>query len=147
MSRISDYCDAHSNRARWIFATAASLSGTTAACLFFAAQYFDSNFLLVPEDLLYGFSAAISAFFAGALAWPPKPCRSKWRMALAGIFTVALAFILMGFILTGIMVFVDHDDIKLIFIMPFLFLLFGSIYTLGIPYLIGILVSLLFANK
>lgn len=91
-----------------------------------------------------GFSAALAAW----MCWPKNSLRTKTRMMTAGLLTVAFSFFIAG-IASTIIELIRQDmnmDIGLIIALPFSAVFIGSIFTSGIPYLIGMLASLLFVE-
>lgn len=96
----------------------------------------DSFFELVG---LIGVPAALSAM----ICWPFRTKRTTGRMVLAGVFTVVFAFVLMAFAIT---LFQDGLDFSLFMSSLVLWVMLGSIFTLGVPYLLGIFLSLLFID-
>jgi uncharacterized BrkB/YihY/UPF0761 family membrane protein len=127
----------------------AGLASTTAfafSMLFLFAQAMLSSVPIVIESFLYALLATFCGFIAAHLSWPKNERRSKWRMIFAGILTVALSFLFMGFLLGLFVALINNRGFSVIFVTPFFFLFFGSLLTFGLPYLIGALLSLLFAN-
>jgi len=88
-------------------------------------------------------ASTIPAFFAGLICWPNENLRTKGRMFWAGVLTVFVAFILVGLLIAII----GETSNPLQWLsLAFGFLILGSLFTLGAPYLIGGLISLLFAH-
>ena len=90
----------------------------------------------------------IAAFLAGLICWPRKN-RGLGRMILAGLMTVAMSFLLFGLMLFGLEAIrrkVGLEDISKSISMAFGMLLLGSLFTLGIPYVVGVCLSFLFID-
>ena len=91
------------------------------------------------HGIFVGFAAALAAL----ICWPSRTTRTMNRMALAGLLTVTLAFILMPiFILLAAGKLSPDNLIESLFI----WLLLGSIFTYGIPYIVGIMMALVFVD-
>lgn len=87
-----------------------------------------------------GLPAALSAF----LCWPSKTRRTKKRMVLAGVLTVALTFVFLALVIG--MFSAPNNVAQAIMGIPF-FWLAGSIFTLGVPYIIAAIASLFFVDE
>lgn len=103
----------------------------------------------LPGFLLFSLGSAPAAY----ICWPRKTRRSAVRMALAGLFTVGLAFLLLGLALgsvAGVGEILEGrpaDAPGMFFMIGVITVIFGSIVSLGFPFLIGIGVSLLFREE
>ena len=138
-------------QSRWVFALSAQLIGATfaiiAGLILFASPPFSAKCSEIGISLLYSSGTLFAAF----LAWPSSEKRHRARMFFAGITTVALALLLSGLAL-GVFVLITQDQpvtfISLLSVpvMAILVLFFGSIITLGIPYLIAVLVAQIFVT-
>lgn len=129
------------------------LVGTLFCCLFFGLV--SSSGDDAPNrvyDILGPSFFGLAAAPAAMLTWPRKSYRSAWRMALAGSLTVLLGFIVIGFVMGLAMLLsefgADPLSEQLLGVMGLtaVVVMFGSILTLGIPYFIGALLSVLFAE-
>jgi hypothetical protein len=85
-----------------------------------------------------------------ALAWPSRRPRRGWQMLLAGFVTIALSFLLMGYI-NGVYRLIMSDVTDKGMIQDFLLsgplvLMVGSGLTFGAPYFMGALISWLFRD-
>jgi hypothetical protein len=64
------------------------------------------------------------------------------RGALYGICVAALSLVSLGLIMTVVGVFVEPTNLAMILLTPLSFALLGSIATLGIPYIVGIVIGI-----
>lgn len=139
-------------RTRWVYALLSGVVGLLFCLLFFGAlEGFqkpnpDVSKWLIPS--LFGLSAAPAA----ALAWPRRSPRSKLRMFAAGCLTVLLGFIVIG-LGFGLLTLLEPSDevwssTRLLMIVPVtgMVIMIGSMITLGMPYLLGGVFSLLFTD-
>ena len=99
----------------------------------------DGFFVYFVYSGFIGIHAAISAM----ICWPFRTKRTTARMVLAGVFTVVLTFVLMEFSIT---LFQEGFDFSLFMFNPVLWVMLGSIFTFGVPYLLGIFLSMLFID-
>ena len=130
---------------RWSYSAVAGLSGLIFAGLFFAAvSEFDISLSDFVKSTLFGFGAVPAAF----LCWPYKTRRSTGRMILAGILTVLTALLFLSWVIGAAVLVESQITLKELLsafvFLPVMTIFFASIVTLGIPYIIGILLSLPF---
>jgi len=136
-------------RNRWSYAGAAALGVMIFLMIWTGAgPGFDDEMFALSTALV------ISASAPAALYWP-RGRRSLRRMALTGILVVLTAFFLflpLTIFFTAIAEgrvatpyfwgdWIEYFPVSLVIV------IFGSIFTLGLPYLIGVLLSFLFADE
>jgi flagellar biosynthesis protein FliQ len=94
---------------------------------------------------------ALSAFPAAALAWPKRAPRRAGRMVVAGLITVILSLVLLGLFLGLFIGIMEGENVVQVLGntlgMIATITVFGSVFTLGIPYLFGALLSVPFSNS
>ncbi len=67
-------------------------------------------------------------------------------MAITGILVVALSFLILGFMMSLTNPPREIADFGALILAPFLVLGFGSVFSIGIPYVVGAFVSIGFSN-
>lgn len=144
MKSLTYFRKLNSKRGRLVYASVAGISAMAVASVFFFLGSIFTEFSF-QKNLLYIFSASGSAVLAALLSWPHERVRSLWKMVFAGSSTVALSFLFLGFAI-GLIEVSSMSAFDAIFAIPIATLLSGSLLTLGLPYIIGILLSLLFVN-
>ncbi|MEL6686639.1 MAG: hypothetical protein AAFP97_03350, partial [Pseudomonadota bacterium] len=89
-------------RTRWGYTFCALIMGAVFSTLFFIGlsliQTSNLHLESLPGFLLFSLGSAPAAY----ICWPRKTRRSAVRMALAGLFTVGLAFLLLGLALGSV---------------------------------------------
>ena len=94
---------------------------------------------LIQHSQITGFPTALAAL----ICWPTRTARTAKRMTVAGILTVILALILMPlFMLFG------HDSLSSENLIEavFTWLILGTIFSFGIPYIMAVFCSLAFVD-
>ena len=135
-------------RTRWGYAVVAGFAGFLTAAVTILVFHFNSTLLMQPTYFLYGLMGVPAAM----VCWPASSPRSTRRMIAAGVLTVLSAFLLLGLLLAIIEIVRRSDDSQLLHEfaeLPMDILgvaILASIITLGIPYLIGAVISVLFAD-
>lgn len=137
----------HPNLGRWLYA---GIAGLGAASFTFIFLHRIANSGLSENDRSYELllPVILAAFLAGLICWPRKN-RSLGRMIVAGLCTVAMAFLILGIALTLKDVFqgkAGFEDIERMITAVFGMLVLGSFFTLGIPYIVGVGLSFLFID-
>ena len=138
---------------RWVYAAVAFLTALAFCFVFFGLLSAGSEQTAVSDRLALAVGFAISAVPAALIAWPGRTPRTKGQMVISGLLTVLMAF---GFI--GIFVAIaanfspdTNSSIWEILLGPLLagpmFILFGSLFTAGIPHILGMVMSLLFREE
>lgn len=103
------------------------------------------------KSLLIG-GLAFSSVPAALIAWPRRTRRSALRMVLAGFLTVVMAFAFIGLSVSILAALLPDsqdplsEELLVILISAPAFIVFGSIFTLGVPHMLGIFMSLLFRD-
>jgi len=143
---------------RWVYALTAFMCSAIVPAVLLIALAINGGqkggYLDIFKDesiFLFSLIVGISAAVAAVICWPTFTKRTAARMTIAGLFTVMLAFILMPLFLilrkeipSGF----DSSQTNIFDIANALFgwLILGSIFTFGIPYIIGILASSAFVE-
>jgi hypothetical protein len=138
-------------KTRWVYAAVSGFSGVLFSILFvMGIRLFSDDFIVSAGPIAMSLLGLIAAP-AAAMTWPKNAPRSVARMSVAGILTVFLAFVMIGSVLVIIDIFVDglNSLITLESVFPLLaiIVLFGSVMSLGIPYLVGALLSVPFSDS
>ena len=142
---LAPFISRHPRLGRWIYASVAAF-GAAIFTAFLMHRFGPSDLSTNDKSNEFILWMAFLSFIAGLICWPRKK-RGAGRMTLAGILTVAIAFLL--FPLSGIVLDGGWDqlkDINTFFQASVGMLVLGSIFTFGIPYGIGIGLSFLFID-
>ena len=142
---LGPFISRHPRLGRWIYASVAAF-GATIFTAFLIHRFVSSDLSTNDKSHEFIFWAAFLSFIAGLICWPRKK-RGAGRMTLAGILTVAVAFLL--FPLSSIALnggWAQLKGINTFFQTSLGMLVLGSIFTFGIPYGIGIGLSFLFID-
>lgn len=152
MSPIAKYCDEYPKRARWVYGLACGL-GTFILSVLFLFLPDDGGVLKDPRIVMV---IALCAIVSGLITWPRHEIRTPTMTTVMSALTVILAFLLLGVVIFVIIFLWEpmHSPSetsmfeKLIYLVsvPFMTLILGSLYSLGIPYLLGALLARLFVN-
>ena len=135
-------------RTRWAYAAVAGFAGLLTATLTVLFFHYSSTLPMLVTDVSYGFIGAPAAL----LCWPSKTRRTVKRMVFAGLLTVLTSFLLLGFLLAVNEIIMRSDNTPLLRELAVLPLemaalaLLVSVITLGIPYLVGAVASVLFVE-
>lgn len=93
---------------------------------------------------------ALVAIPAAFVCWPRRRPSTIWRMSFAGVATVALSFYFIGLVMglsnPSELNFTVKGLFEVFVSLPAMVLIMGSLLTLGIPYILGVFVSILFAE-
>lgn len=141
MTRLQTYLAAHPARGRWVYA---SVAGLGAAVFMFIYALFLGRGQPSIETFTFTALLAVIGFVSGAICWPRGP-RPAARMSGAGALTVLTAFLIFGI---GVMIasLLKGNETWSVIFMPVFFLFIGSIFTLFLPYILGIGLSLMFRD-
>lgn len=135
-------------KTRWGYSVMAGFIGFLTAAMTILVFHFNATLLMQPTYFLYG----LMGIPAAMLCWPSASPRSAKRMIASGVLTVLAAFLLLGFVLAIIEVVMRSDDSPILNELAGLPLdiigvaVLASIVTLGLPYIVGAVISVLFAD-
>lgn len=153
----------HQFKARSAFVGVAFLSAIVASLIWLVSIKFiflfgmdhDKPLFRIPSFSELGLIVlfSISSIPAAFICWP-NDGRTLKRMLLAGFLTVGVSFSILGWAVSIFMVggsviqgqSMSLEDLLSAVLMGPIFVLFGTIFTVGIPYLVGLLVASLFAD-
>jgi hypothetical protein len=135
-------------RTRWVYAGTATILGVLFAALFFIAMNrpinFERDVIFLLKTSLFGLCALPASF----IAWPRHSPRGGGRMVVAGLLTVFMSFVFLGVVFGVIDLLAGRGGWEsFVRLNVLLVVVLGSIVTLGIPYMIGAFVSVMFSDR
>lgn len=141
---LAPFIRRHPKLGRWLYAGVAALGAAGFALILFRNV---SDMAQPENDNSYQMVliTALVAFIAAMICWP-RHKRGLGRMILAGFTTVATAFLIFLPIQTLFTGEFEFSKIDEILAASFGMFLLGSLFTVGIPYIVGVCLSLLFID-